>query len=214
MSTADTLHQMYERMLAQLGPQHWWPAETPFEVMVGAMLTQNTNWKNVERAIDNLKRAGLMSLPALAELPVALLAEYIRPAGYYNIKAGRLKNLLNHIVDHHSADLHDFLSQPLVNFREQLLAIKGIGRETADSILLYAAELPIFVVDAYTHRILLRHNLIDEDCGYEMIQELFMEHLPCEVPLYNEFHALLVKVGNLYCKKKNPDCAACPLQGL
>ena len=214
MSTADTLHQMYERMLSHFGPQHWWPAETPFEVMVGAILTQNTNWKNVERAIDNLKRAGLLSLPALAELPVALLAEYIRPAGYYNIKAGRLKNLLNHIVEQHGADLQSFLSQPLASFREQLLSIKGIGRETADSILLYAAGLPIFVVDAYTHRILLRHHLIDEDCGYEMIQEMFMDHLENAAPLYNEFHALLVKVGNLYCKKKNPDCAACPLQGL
>lgn len=214
MSTADTLQQMYERMFGQLGPQHWWPAESAFEVMVGAILTQNTNWKNVERAIDNLKRAGILSLPALSELPLALLAEYIRPAGYYNIKAGRLKNLLNHIVDQHGADVQAFLNQPLASFREQLLSIKGIGRETADSILLYAAGLPIFVVDAYTHRILLRHNLIDEDCGYEGIQELFMDHLSCEAPLYNEFHALLVKVGNLYCKKKNPDCAACPLQGL
>lgn len=214
MSTAETLHQMYERMLGQLGPQHWWPAETPFEVMVGAILTQNTNWKNVERAIDNLKRAGMLSLSALSELPLALLAEYIRPAGYYNIKAGRLKNLLNHIVERHGADVQAFLNQPLAGFREQLLSVKGIGRETADSILLYASGLPIFVVDAYTHRILSRHNLIDEDCSYETIQELFMDHLESEAPLYNEFHALLVKVGNLYCKKKNPDCAACPLQGL
>ena len=214
MSTAETLQEMYDRMLGQLGPQHWWPAESAFEVMVGAILTQNTNWKNVERAIDNLKSAGLLSLPALAELPVALLAQYIRPAGYYNIKAGRLKNLLNHIVDQHGSDLHAFLNQPLAGFRERLLPIKGIGRETADSILLYAAGLPIFVVDAYTHRILSRHNFIDEECGYEMIQELFMDHLAAESQLYNEFHALLVKVGNLYCKKKNPDCGACPLQGL
>jgi endonuclease-3 related protein len=214
MSTADTLQLMYDRMLARLGPQHWWPAETPFEVMVGAILTQNTNWKNVERAIDNLKRAGLMALTPLSELPVALLAEYIRPAGYYNIKAGRLKNLLEHIRCHFSNDLEAFLEQPLPVFREQLLSIKGIGRETADSILLYAANLPIFVVDAYTHRILVRHQLIDEDCDYEMIQELFMDHLPCESELYNQYHALLVRVGNLYCKKKKPDCAACPLQGL
>ena len=213
MSTADTLQQMYERMLGHFGPQHWWPAETPFEVMVGAILTQNTSWKNVERAIDNLKRAGLLSLPALSELPVALLAEYIRPAGYYNIKAGRLKNLLNHIVDQHGADLHAFLSQPLASFREQLLSIKGVGRETADSSLLYAAGLPIFVVDAYTHRILSRHNLIDEDCGYEMIQELFMDHLASEAPLYNEFHALLVKVGNLNAKRKIPIAPPVPCKG-
>nr|WP_321466552.1 endonuclease III domain-containing protein [uncultured Desulfobulbus sp.] len=214
MSTADTLNEMYGRMLAQLGPQHWWPAETAFEVVVGAVLTQNTNWKNVERAIDNLKSAGFMSLDALCDLPTGLLAEYIRPAGYYNIKAGRLKNLLVFISEHFGNDLQAFLDQPLAEFREGLLSIKGVGRETADSILLYAAGLPIFVVDAYTHRILLRHQLIDEECDYEALQELFMDHLPCEVPLYNEFHALLVKVGNLYCKKKNPDCVACPLQGL
>ncbi len=214
MSTADILQQLYERMFAHLGPQHWWPAETAFEVMVGAILTQNTNWKNVERAIDNLKRAGQLSLTALADLPTALLAEYIRPAGYYNVKAGRLKNLLVFICEHFGDDLNAFLDQPLAEFRQQLLSIKGIGRETADSILLYAANQPIFVVDAYTHRILLRHQLIDEDCDYEAIQDLFMDHLPCETALYNEYHALLVKVGNVYCKKKNPDCAACPLQGL
>lgn len=214
MSTADTLQLMYERMFAQLGPQHWWPAETAFEVMVGAILTQNTNWKNVERAIDNLRGVGVLSLTALADLPVALLAGYIRPAGYYNVKAGRLKNLLLFIREHFGDDLQSFLDQPLAEFREQLLSIKGIGRETADSILLYAADQPIFVVDAYTHRILLRHQLIDEECDYEALQELFMDHLPCETALYNEYHALLVKVGNLYCKKKNPDCAVCPLQGL
>ncbi|MDD2466876.1 MAG: endonuclease III domain-containing protein [Desulfobulbus sp.] len=214
MPPAETLQLIYQRMFAQLGPQHWWPAESAFEVMVGAILTQNTNWKNVERAIDNLKSAGLLSLSALVDLPVALLAEYIRPAGYYNVKAGRLMNLLLFIREHYGDDLQAFLGQPLAAFREQLLSIKGIGRETADSILLYAADQPIFVVDTYTHRILSRHQLIDEDCDYEAIQELFMDHLPSETVLYNEYHALLVKVGNLYCKKKNPDCAACPLQGV
>lgn len=214
MSTTEILQLIYQRMFDQLGPQHWWPAESPFEVMVGAILTQNTNWKNVERAIDTLKRAGVLSLTALTDLPTGLLAEYIRPAGYYNIKAGRLTNLLLFIRAHFGDDLQAFLEQPLTDLREQLLSIKGVGRETADSILLYAANLPIFVVDTYTHRILLRHQLIDEESSYEGIQELFMDHLPCEAALYNEYHALLVKVGNLYCKKKNPDCAACPLQGL
>jgi endonuclease III related protein len=214
MTTADRLVTIYERMLMQLGPQHWWPAETPFEVMVGAILTQNTSWKNVERAIDNLKSVELMSLDALSSLPTGLLAEYIRPAGYYNIKAGRLHNLLTCIKEHHGGDLQAFLGQPLPQFREQLLSIKGIGRETADSILLYAANLPIFVVDSYTHRILVRHQVIDETFGYEAIQELFMDHLECDVQLYNEYHALLVRVGNMYCKKKNPNCAACPLQGV
>jgi endonuclease-3 related protein len=214
MRSAERLQAIYDRMLAHLGPQHWWPAETPFEVMVGAILTQNTSWKNVERAIANLKGVGLMTLPALSALPTGLLAEYIRPAGYYNIKAGRLHNLLTHINQQHDGDLEAFLAQPLPEFREQLLSIKGIGRETADSILLYAANLPIFVVDAYTHRILARHGVIDEDFEYEAIQELFMDALDCDVQFFNECHALLVRVGNGYCKKKNPDCAACPLQGM
>lgn len=214
MSTSDTLLLMYQRMFDRLGPQHWWPAESPFEVMVGAILTQNTSWKNVERAIANLKDVGLMSLPALSALPTALVAEYIRPAGYYNLKAGRLHNLLTWINQHYHGNLEAFLSQPLPQFREQLLAIKGIGRETADSILLYAAHLPIFVVDAYTHRILVRHQVIDPEHAYEAIQELFMDHLPHESGLFNEYHALLVRVGNVYCKKSKPDCAACPLQGI
>lgn len=214
MKTAETLQLFYERMLAQLGPQHWWPAQTPFEVVVGAVLTQNTNWRNVERAIDNLRQAGVLSLTALTALPTEEMAQLIRPAGYFNIKAGRLHNLLYFIRDNFGDDLAAFLRQPVDALREQLLSVKGIGRETADSIVLYAADLPMFVVDAYTHRILLRHKLIDEEYDYPAIQELFMDNLPCEVPLYNEFHALLVKVGNIYCKKKNPDCDACPLKGL
>ena len=214
MATADRLNAIYERMLAHFGPQHWWPAETPLEVMVGAILTQNTAWKNVERAIANLKGAGVLSLAALADLPTGLLAEYIRPAGYYNLKAGRLHNLLHFITDQHGDDLQSFLGQPMPQLREQLLSVRGVGRETADSILLYAAGLPIFVVDAYTHRILVRHQVIDEDADYEAIQELFMDSLACDAQLYNEYHALLVRVGNAYCKKKNPACAACPLQGM
>jgi len=214
MRTAEHLQIIYTRMYNQLGPQRWWPGETPFEVMVGAILTQNTNWKNVERAIENLKGVGLLSLEALSTLPTGLLAEYIRPAGYYNIKAGRLHNLLTYINEEHGGDLQAFLDQPLATLREQLLSIKGVGPETADSILLYAANLPIFVVDAYTHRILSRHQVIDEDFGYTEIQELFMDNLECTAQLYNEYHALLVRVGNVYCKKKNPDCAACPLQGV
>ena len=181
---------------------------------MGAILTQNTNWKNVERAIANLKGVGLLSLEALSALPTGLLAEYIRPAGYYNIKAGRLHNLLTFINEEYNGDLQAFLDQPLATLREQLLSIKGVGPETADSILLYAANQPIFVVDTYTHRILSRHQVIDEDFGYVEIQELFMDTLACDTQLYNEYHALLVRVGNVYCKKKNPDCAACPLQGM
>ena len=214
MPTADLLRAIYDRMLSRFGPQHWWPAQTPLEVMVGAILTQNTSWKNVELALDNLKRAGVLSLASLVEMPTALLAEYIRPAGYYNVKAARLHNLLRFIAGRHEDDLHAFLSQPLPQLREQLLSIKGIGRETADSILLYGAGLPIFVVDAYTHRILTRHQVIDEDYDYDAIQDLFMDNLECDAQIYNEYHALLVRIGNLYCKKTHPACAACPLEGL
>ena len=214
MKTAERLQLLYTLMYNRLGPQHWWPGETPFEVMVGAILTQNTSWKNVERAIDNLKGVGLLSFEALSTLPIGLLAEYIRPAGYYNIKAGRLHNLLTFIREEHGGDLEAFLGQPLAPLREQLLSVKGVGPETADSILLYAANLPIFVVDTYTHRILSRHQVIDEDSDYHQIQELFMDNLAPDTRLYNEYHALLVRVGNVYCKKKNPDCPACPLQGV
>ncbi len=213
--TAPLLMEVYRRLLDHFGPQHWWPGETPLEVMVGAILTQNTSWKNVERAIDNLRGAGLLTFDRLADLPTGLLAEYIRPAGYYNIKAGRLRNLLQYISDHHPpGDLDAFLGQDLPELRSQLLSVKGVGPETADSILLYAANLPIFVVDAYTHRILGRHGLIDEDADYHRIQELFMDHLDADAQLYNEYHALLVRIGNQYCKKTNPDCDNCPLQGV
>ncbi len=212
--TKEQLEAIYSRMAARFGPQHWWPADSPFEVMVGAVLTQNTNWGNVEKALDNLKRAGLLSFAALSSLPVDLLAAYIRPAGYYNIKAGRLRNLFALVNEQYGGDLEAFLAQPPEQLRERLLGVKGIGPETADSIVLYAAGQPVFVVDAYTHRILSRHGLIDEDGGYADMQALFMDHLPAEAPLYNEYHALLVRVGKEYCKKKNPACAGCPLEGL
>lgn len=211
---AERLEHLYRIIYEHFGPQGWWPGESPFEVVVGAILTQNTNWKNVEKAITNLKDAGLLSLPALLELPQALLAEYIRPAGYYNVKAGRLRNLLTLIEEQYDGSLEALLALPLEELREQLLGVKGIGPETADSIALYAAGKPIFVVDTYTHRILLRHNLIDEDTDYHTLQELFMDSLPVDVGLYGEFHALLVRIGNQFCKKTNPRCESCPLNGL
>ncbi|HHD63884.1 MAG TPA: endonuclease III domain-containing protein [Desulfobulbaceae bacterium] len=205
---------MYERLHAHFGARDWWPGDSPFEIMVGAILTQNTNWKNVERAIDNLKRVGLLSLSAMSELSQDLLAEYIRPAGYYNIKAGRLRNFFHFINKEWDGDLDSFLQQPAAALREQLLSIKGIGPETADSMVLYAAGQPIFVVDAYTHRILIRHEIIDESFGYHEIQELFMDNLEEDTLLFNEYHALIVQVGKVYCKKSKPDCSHCPLAGL
>jgi endonuclease-3 related protein len=214
MNIAQKLEEMYNRLFARFGNQGWWPGENPFEIMVGAILTQNTNWRNVEKAIDNLNRAGVLSLEILSELPQPLLAEYIRPAGYYNLKAGRLKNFFALLKGEWSCDLQGFLQQPPDLLREQLLSVKGIGPETADSIILYAAEQPVFVVDAYTHRILIRHNIIDDSYDYHAIQELFMDNLAEKTSLYNEYHALIVRVGKEFCKKSKPVCHDCPLSGL
>ncbi len=214
MHTSDSLQEVYNRLRNHFGAQNWWPADTPFEIMVGAILTQNTNWQNVEKAIANLKTADLMSYAAMSRLPVEELAEYIRPAGYYNIKAGRLQNLFTMIKEQWDGDLEYLLDQPTSELREQLLSVKGIGPETADSMVLYAAEKPIFVVDAYTHRVLLRHEIITEEYGYFEIQELFMDNLEEDSRLFNEYHALLVQVGKHFCKKSKPKCAQCPLSGV
>jgi endonuclease-3 related protein len=211
---ADELEKIYRRMLEHFGPQHWWPGDTPFEIMVGAILTQNTNWQNVKKAIANLKEADLLSLPAMAALEKEELAGYIRPAGYYNIKAGRLQNLFTMIAEQWDNDLEYLLQQPAVVLREQLLSVKGIGPETADSMVLYASEQPIFVVDAYTHRILSRHEIIPEEYDYFQIQEMFMDNLEENTALFNEYHALLVQVGKHFCKKSKPQCKDCPLSGV
>lgn len=209
--TGRLLMEMFDLMLDHFGPQNWWPAETEFEVMVGAILTQNTNWKNVEKAIHNLKKKGLLSLDSLHSINVTDLAREIRPAGYYNIKAKRLKNLINFLVDKYQADLSILIEDDTQTLREGLLSVKGIGPETADSILLYSASRPIFVVDAYTHRILSRHDMIEEQTDYYELQGLFMDHLPEEAALFNEFHALIVQIGKNYCRKK-PSCSICPLE--
>ncbi len=205
------LREMYNLLLNHFGPQNWWPAETELEVMVGAILTQNTNWKNVEKAIENLKRKGLLSLQGLSSLPMSELAEEIRPAGYFNIKAKRLKNLIDFVVEGYQADLSGFLKDKTETLREGLLSVKGVGPETADSILLYAARRPVFVIDAYTHRILKRHGMTEEQVTYHELQALFMDHLPDDPEFFNEFHALIVKAGKEYCRKK-PLCHLCPLQ--
>ena len=214
MQTPQLLEEIYHRMADHFGSQQWWPGETPFEVMVGAILTQNTNWKNVEKAIANLRDAGVLSFEAMAGLEQEELAELIRPAGYFNIKAGRLKNFFALIRNNWDGDLDFFLSQPLSVLREELLSVKGIGPETADSMVLYAAEKPVFVVDAYTHRILSRHDIIPEEFGYFEIQELCMDNLEEDVQLFNEFHALLVQTGKHFCRKSKPACEGCPLAGV
>jgi endonuclease-3 related protein len=206
------LQELYQRLWEAYGPQDWWPADTPFEVAVGAILTQNTNWGNVARAITGLKDQGLLTPQALNGLPETELARLIRPTGYYNLKARRLKNFLDFLANHFENSMAHLAAADLASLRPALLSIKGVGPETADSILLYALAKPTFVVDAYTFRILSRHGLIAEGCAYEELRQLFMEHLPAQVPLYQEYHALLVRLGKEWCRPQ-PRCATCPVDG-
>ncbi len=207
----EKLEEIYRRLFDYFGPQHWWPAESDFEVCVGAILTQNTSWSNVEKAVENLKRAGALSPDAIASMPQDELEKLIKPSGFYRQKAKRLKEFCRWLID--TGGLDALREMPLDVARNRLLEVKGIGRETADSILLYALEKPIFVVDAYTYRILLRHNIIDEDTDYDTMQELFMNAFSPDVELFKEYHALLVMAGKNFCKKK-PLCDGCPLKGV
>lgn len=211
MPTQERLRVIYDNLNAHFGNLHWWPGETPFEIVVGAILTQNTNWNNVETAIRALKRADLLDPHRLYRTGDHTIAELIRPAGYYNLKTKRLKAFLNFLHTEYAADLGEMLAEETWTLREKLLGVKGIGEETADSILLYAGGKPVFVVDAYTRRILERHALITQDWRYRDIQALFMEALPCDVSLYNQYHALLVHVGKEFCKR-TPRCGGCPLK--
>jgi endonuclease III related protein len=205
-----SLQEYYDRGLRELGPQHWWPGETPFEVCVGAILTQNTAWTNVERAIANLKAKGLLDPFKLHALPAAELAQLIRPAGYFNIKTKRLKSFLKFLNDEYGGDLERMKGERTESLREKLLAVRGIGPETADSILLYALEKPVFVVDAYTKRIFTRHEVLSEEADYHEIQDHLVRHLSGDTKTFNEFHALIVNVGKNWCKTREPDCPHCP----
>ncbi|MBW1709710.1 MAG: endonuclease III domain-containing protein [Deltaproteobacteria bacterium] len=207
------LKGIYNRLIQSFGPQNWWPGESAFEVMVGAILTQNTAWSNVEKAITNLKTEKLLEPERLACFPKEKLALLIKPAGYYNLKADRLMNLINLIMTDDGGDPPLLLKRPPEQLRQDLLKVKGIGPETADSILLYAAGYPVFVIDAYTRRILGRHRLAEGNESYEDLQKLFMENLPHDPILYNEYHALLVHLGKHFCKP-TPICDGCPLEEL
>jgi len=209
--TGKILMQFYKTMLERLGPQHWWPGDGRLEIVVGAVLTQNTNWANVERAIANLRKADALDVGKLDRMELPQLAELIRPAGYFRVKARRLKNLVRFIAQRYGGELDAMLAQPIRSLREQLLSVNGIGKETADDIILYAAEKPTFVVDAYTYRILLRHRLIDPEADYEGVKDLMERNLPEDVQLFNEYHALLVKVGKTWCRPR-ACCAGCPLE--
>ena len=212
--TGNKFKEIFTLLSQHFGPQGWWPGDSPLEIMVGAVLTQNTNWENVRKAITNLKEAEILSFAALSALSVDELAQFIKPSGYFNIKAKRLKNLLQMITDRYQGQMELLFAEDLPAGREALLSVKGIGPETADSILLYAANHPIFVVDTYTHRIFSRHHLVAEESDYYSLQEAFHDKLPTQSALYNEYHALIVALGKDYCRKNNPRCTQCPLQGV
>ena len=204
---------MYRRLLRRFGPRHWWPAKTPFEVAVGAVLTQNTAWTNVERAIAALTRARALSPRRLWDMPTRQLARRIRPAGYFNLKARRLRALVAWWVRQGNPVVAT-RRRPLAALRQELLGVHGIGPETADSILLYALGRPAFVVDAYTKRILARHGWVSWETPYDALQRVFTQRLPRDAALYNEYHALLVELGKTTCLKRRPKCGECPLRDL
>jgi endonuclease III related protein len=207
----ERLTQVFELLLEHYGALEWWPADTPFEVCVGAILTQNTNWLNVEKAIVNLKREGVLSLEALHDIDPEWLAELIRPSGFFNIKTVRLKHFVTWLSERYGT-LEAMFEVDWRQLREELLAVRGIGRETCDSILLYAGEKPSFVVDAYTKRLFSRLGMVQEKDSYEEVRSLFMDHLPNDSKLFNEYHALIVQHCKQHCRKK-PSCAGCPLRG-
>jgi len=210
---SEKLALMYKKLYACFGPQHWWPGETPFEVAVGAILTQNTNWSNVEKAIANLKKDKVLNPKALHDMSSAQLASLIRPAGYFNIKAKRLRNFIGLLINEYHGSMSKMANEDLRSIRKKLLSVNGIGPETADSIMLYALEKPVFVIDAYTKRVLSRHNILNHDSSYDAFQTLFHLKLKKDISLFNEYHALFVRLAKENCRTK-PLCAGCPLEGM
>lgn len=208
-----TLSAAYNRLFDRFGPQKWWPAKTRFEMIVGAILTQNTNWINVEKALDCLRNEALLNPERMRRISLERLAELIRPSGYFNLKARRLKSFVEYLFMTHQGSLRRMARIPTEILRESLLTVNGIGPETADSILLYAFNRPVFVVDAYTTRFLRRHNLIGPNTGYEETRRLFERSLSRNESIFNEYHALIVRLGKEYCRPI-PRCEACPLNDL
>lgn len=204
------VYQIYKHLIEVFGPQQWWPGETILEIIVGAVLTQNTNWFNVEKAIENLKRANVLTLQALYQCSHHDLSSLIKPAGYFNLKAKRLKNVIHFIMEEYAGDFALMKKENVKSLRKKLLAVNGVGQETADSILLYAFNKQMFVIDAYTRRIFYRHGLTSLEVSYEELQREIIDSIPRSRKIYNEFHALIVKIGKDYCKPK-PKCESCPL---
>jgi endonuclease III related protein len=211
--TSKKLIGLYQLLLKKIGPRHWWPADSPFEVMLGAILTQNTAWSNVEKAITNLKQHDLLSPDTIAKISEKKLAALIRSSGYYNQKAKKIKKFTEYLLNHYHGSIKKMSRKNTETLREELLSLYGIGPETADSILLYALNKPVFVVDTYTRRIFHRHGWIHENATYEEMQEFFMQRLPKDVSLFNQFHAFIVYIGHFYCRK-TPRCDACPIKSL
>lgn len=209
----DILLDIYTRLDGHFGPRGWWPAETPFEVCVGAILTQNVAWRNVVKAISTLRQEGLLDVEAIYRAPAERIAGLIRPTRYYNQKAGKLKNFCSLVVEGYQADLNRLLALPAGQLRKQLLEVRGIGKETADSIVLYAAGKPVFVVDSYTSRLFSRLGIIPAHWGYDQVQEFFTLNLPPDVDLFNQYHALIDGTGHHYCSA-TPRCGQCPLTGI
>lgn len=203
---------IYHRLHRHYGDLSWWPGDTPLEVSVGAILTQNTAWTNVEKAIAQLKTERSLSVQALHRMSHKRLARLIRAAGYFNVKARRLKHFISFLQGRYGGSLSKMFRQPMPRLRQELLSVNGVGPETADSILLYAGGKPIFVIDAYTKRILSRHGVLPYEKGYVDFQKLFMRHLPADAPFYNQYHAMFVNVGKDFCRRR-PLCDSCPLNG-
>ena len=212
-----TLLKIYERLYGAFGPRHWWPGDTPFEVAVGAVLTQNTNWLNVEKAIANLKKEKLLSARRIHGLDKGRLAQLIRPAGYFNVKAERLRAFVGFLMEQYGGSMRRMMKEDVDVIREKLFDVHGVGPETADSIILYALEKPVFVIDAYTKRVLSRHGIGKQEDSYERFQKLFHDAFgvgDSQTPFFNEYHALFVEAGKTYCRPRNPRCDECPLNGI
>ena len=212
MSKSNRINTFYKELYKRYGPQGWWPGDSTLECVLGAVLTQNTSWTNAEKAISNLKKENIISIKKLSSISADALASVIRPSGYYNQKALKIKHFITFVVDTYEGNLEKMFGEETGELRNKLLTIKGIGPETADTILLYAAQKPVFVIDAYTYRVLSRHGLVPEYTTYDEMQELFMDSLPSDSGVFNEYHALLVRVGKEHCRKRSPLCEGCPLQ--
>ncbi len=211
-SDAKELLEIYRRLRKRFGPRHWWPGDTPLEIMIGAILTQNTAWTNVEKAIANLADAGVLDdAQAMLDMPDARLAALLRPSGYFNIKTQRLKHFLRFFLESFDGSVEKMRAGQAYVIRERLLAVKGIGPETADSIFLYALNKRVFVVDAYTRRIFSRLGMISPDADYQGMQEFFTRRLPRRIALFNDYHAQIVQLGKDFCRSRNPRCGPCPL---